>query len=76
MDLFVSGDRIQTFFEQRELKINISSVWNISNVNSKPKEFSLKDIQVLVDGEEQDWFKRAHVGNLYGCLKLKNRLLV
>ena len=62
MDFFVSGDEIQKSFEQKELKINISSVWNVSNADSNPKEFSLKDIEVLVDSEEQDWFKRAHVG--------------
>ena len=75
MDLFVSGDRIQAFFEQRELKINISSVWNISNVNSKPKEFSLKDIQVLVDSEEQDCFKRAHVGKSLRLSQIEKSLV-
>ena len=40
----------------------MSSVLNISNANSKSEEFSLKDIEVLVDREEQNWFKRTHVG--------------
>ena len=30
----------------------MSSVMNISNVNSKPEEFNLKDIEMLVDSEE------------------------
>ena len=40
----------------------MSSVLNVSNANSKSEEFSLKDIEVLVDSEEQNWFKRTHVG--------------
>ena len=40
----------------------MSSVMNISNGSSKPEEFSLKDIDLLVGSEQQNWFKRAHVG--------------
>ena len=41
----------------------MSSVLNVSNdAGNKPEEFSLKDIEVVVDSEEQSWFKRAHVG--------------
>ena len=32
------------------------------NASSEPEEFSPKDIEVLVDSEEQKWFMRAHVG--------------
>ena len=39
-----------------------SSLMSVSNDNSKPEEFGLKDIEVLVDSEEQNWFKQAHVG--------------
>ena len=39
---------------------------NVSNSNSKSEEFSLKDIEVFVDSEEQKWFKRAHVGKFLG----------
>ena len=35
-------------------------------VCSKPEEFSLNDIEVLVDSEEQNWFKRLHVGKFLG----------
>ena len=35
---------------------------NVSNDSSKSEEFSPKDIEVFVDSEEQNWFKRAHVG--------------
>ena len=40
----------------------MSSVMNISNGSSEPEEFSLKDIDLLVGSEQQNWFKRAHVG--------------
>ena len=41
----------------------MSSVLNVSNdAGSKSEEFSLKDIEVLVESEEQNWFKRAHIG--------------
>ena len=40
----------------------MSSLLNVSNdASRKPEEFSLKDIKVFVDSEEQNWFKRAHV---------------
>ena len=41
-----------------------SSLLGISNdASSKSEEFSLKDIEAFVD---QNWFKRAHVGNFLG----------
>ena len=40
----------------------MSSVLNVSNESSKPAVFSLKEIEVLVESEEQNWFKRAHIG--------------
>ena len=40
----------------------MSSVLNVSNANSKSEQFSLKDIEVLVDSEEENWFKQARVG--------------
>ena len=39
---------------------------NASNDSRKPEEFSLKDIEVSVDSEEQCWFKRAHLGKVLG----------
>ena len=51
---------------QKELKIKMSSLLNVSNASNKPEEFSLKDIEVFVDSEEQNWFKRAHVGQYLG----------
>ena len=47
----------------------MSSLLNVSNFSSKSEDFNLKDIEVLVDREEQNWFKRAHVGK---CLGLKH----
>ena len=44
----------------------MSSLLNASNDSRKPEEFSLKDIEVSVDSEEQNWFKRAHVGKFLG----------
>ena len=41
----------------------MSSVLNVSNDNSKPEGFSLKDIEVFVDKKEQSWFKRLTWGN-------------
>ena len=35
---------------------------NVSNANRKSDEFSLMDIEVLVDNKEQNWFQRAHIG--------------
>ena len=54
------------FFDTKELKIKMSSVLNVSNGGSKPEEFSLKDIDVFEDSNEQNWFKRAHVGKFLG----------
>ena len=63
MKFFVSDDRIQKFFDlKKEQQIKMSFVLNVSNDSSKPEEFSLKDIEVLVDNKEQNWFKRAHIG--------------
>ena len=40
-----------------------SSLLNISNdASSKSEEFSINDIEILVESEEQNWFKGAHVG--------------
>ena len=45
----------------------MSSLLNVSNdASRKPQEFSLKDIEVFVDSEEQNWFKQNHVGKLLG----------
>ena len=44
----------------------MSSVLNVSNDSRKSEELSFKDIEVFVDSEEQDWFKRAHVGKFLG----------
>ena len=44
----------------------MSSLLNVSDVNSKPEEFSLKDTEKLVDSKEQNWFKGTHVGKSLG----------
>ena len=48
------------------MQTKMSSVLNVSNGRSRPEEFSLKDIEVLVDNKEQIWFKRAHIGRFLG----------
>ena len=53
---FVSGDRMQQFFDQKELQIKILSFLNASNSSSKPEEFTLQDIELLVGSEWQNWF--------------------
>ena len=53
-------------FDLKELNIKMSAVLNVSNESSKPQEFSVKDIEMLVDSEEQNWFKRAHVAKFLG----------
>ena len=47
---------------------------NASNDSNKSEGFSLKDIKVLVDSEEQNWFKRAHVGKVLGIEDIRTSL--
>ena len=64
-------DRIQKFFDSKELEAKMSSVLNVSNSSgSKPEEFSIDDIEVLVDKKEQNWFKRAHVRKFLGLVHI------
>ena len=70
MGSFVSGDRIQIFFDQNEIKIKMSSLLNVFNGSSKSEEFSPNDIEVLVDSEGKNWFKQAHVGKFLGPTKI------
>ena len=46
--------------------MKMSSLLNIFNDSSRPEEFNLNDIEVLVENKEQNWFKRAHVGKFLG----------
>ena len=48
----------------------MSSVLNVSNACSKSEEFSINDIEVLVDSEEQNWFKLAHMGQFLGIARI------
>ena len=41
----------RNFVDQKELLMKMSSLLNVSNLSSKPQEFSIKDIEVLVDNE-------------------------
>ena len=51
------------------------SLLNVPNASNKPEEFSLKDSGVVVDGEEQNWFKRAHVDKLLGLPQIEKPLV-
>ena len=46
--------------------IKMSSVLNVSNGSNKSEEFSLNNIEVLVDKKEQTQFKRAHIVQYLG----------
>ena len=70
----MSDDRIQKVFDLKELNIKMSVVLNVSNDSYKPQEFSMKDIEMLVDSEEQNWFKRAHVGKFLGIEDIRTSL--
>ena len=48
----------------------MSSLLDVSNGSSRPEEFNLNDIEVLEDSEEQNWFKRAHVGKFSGLVHI------
>ena len=41
----------RNFVDQKELLMKMSSLLNVSNPSSKPQEFNIKDIEVLVDNE-------------------------
>ena len=70
---FVTGYKKKIY--QKELQIKMSSLLNVSNdASGRPEEFSLKDIEVFVDSEEQKWFKRAHVGKLLGIENIQTSL--
>ena len=63
------------FLTQKEQNIEMSFELNVSNDSSKPEEFSLKDTEVILDNKEQNWFKRAHIGQYYYLLLLLLLLL-
>ena len=72
--LFVSGDQMQKIFELKKLEIKMSSVLSVSNDSSKSEEFSFKDMEALVDSEEQNWSKRAHVETFLGLSDIDTSL--
>ena len=47
---------------------------SVSNDSSKFEGFSLKDIEVLVDSEEQNWFKGAHLRKFWGIEDIRTSL--
>ena len=53
----------------------MSSLLNVSDdAYRKPEEFSLEGVEVFVDSEEQNWFKRAHVGKFWGIKDIRTSL--
>ena len=68
---FVSVVQIQRFFDPKRITNKMSSsLLNVSNGSSKPEEFSPNDTEVLVDNKEQNWFKRAHIGQYLGIVRI------
>ena len=52
-----------------------SDLLNVSNdASRKPEEFCPKDIEVFVDSEEQNWFKRPHAGKFLGIEDIRTSL--
>ena len=51
----------------------MSSLLNVTN-SRKSEKFKLKDIEVLVDGKEQPWFKRAQIGIFFGIEDIQTSL--
>ena len=48
---------------------------NVSNdASDEPEEFNLQNIEVFVDSEEQNWFKRAHVAKVLGIEDIRTSL--
>ena len=64
----------KNFLTQKELQRKMSSLLNVSNASNKCEEFSLKDIEMFVESEEQNWFKQAHVGKFLGIEKIRTSL--
>ena len=60
----------KNFLTQKEQQTKMSSLLNVSNDSRKPEEFSLKDIEVLADNKEQNWFKTAHIGRHLGIARI------
>ena len=48
----------------------MSSLLNVSDGISKPEEFSLNDIEVLVDSKRGNWFKQSFAGKFLGLTKI------
>ena len=61
----------KNFLTKKDYKIKMSSLLNVSNVSNESEEFSLKDIEAIVDSKEQNWFKRAHVGKFLGIVNIR-----
>ena len=70
----INMDQIQNFFDLKEPKTKMPSLLNVSNARNEPEKFNHKDIEVFVDSEEQNWFKRAHVGKFLGIEDIRTSL--
>ena len=52
-----------------EIIIKMTSLLNFSD-GSKSEEFNLKDIEVLFDNKEHNWFRTAYVGKFLGLVHI------
>ena len=43
----------------------MSSLLNVSNASNEPEKFDLKDIEVFVDSEEQNWLEKGPCGEIF-----------
>ena len=58
----------KSFLTKKNYKIKMSSFLNVSDTSRKSDEFNLNDIEVIVDSERQNWFKREHMGQNLGIV--------
>ena len=53
-----------------EIIIRMSSLLSLSNDSNESQEFSLIDIERLVDSRDQNWFKSAYIGRYLGIARI------
>ena len=70
----MSDNRIQKFFDPKRITKKNVFLINVSNANSKPEEFSYKDIKLFLDSKEQNWFKQTYVGKFLGIENIRTSL--
>ena len=49
----------------------MSSLLSVSNASNESEEFSLKDIEVIVESKKQNWLKRVPVRNFLETVNIR-----